>query len=254
LFAPQRIINRFMWYSARIIIVVTGIYYTVSAFITTFACSPREAIWNPLITDATCLDNNLLVLITCLFNILSDILILVLPARAVWKLRISTKRKITIVLLFAVGLLACIANAMIILYVIRLGETNADVSYNSAWQGLWAIAELSLGIIVICTFSLPRFFEARGTMLRNALSSLLQPFTSLRSGTGLSFRTRTQSQNDSAGSRGTRPGRATINVPSESDLPLNNRDSDIESHPSYEGAHDLAKYPRANATDVSDRH
>ena len=105
LFAPQKIVNPFLWYSARIIIVVTGIYYTISTFITIFACSPREAIWNPLILEHRCLDNNTLVLVTCLYNILSDIIILLLPARAVWKLRIPTRRKVGIVLLFAIGLL-----------------------------------------------------------------------------------------------------------------------------------------------------
>lgn len=94
-----------MWYSVRVIIVVTGIYYIISAFVTTFACSPREASWNPLITDPKCLNNNAAVLFTCLFNIVSDIIILMLPARAVWKLNIPTKKKIKIVLLFAIGLL-----------------------------------------------------------------------------------------------------------------------------------------------------
>ena len=94
-----------MFYSARIIIVVTGIYYIISTSVTTFACSPREAIWNPLITNARCLDNNTSVLITCLFNIISDITILILPARAVWRLRIPTRNKFRILLLFAIGLL-----------------------------------------------------------------------------------------------------------------------------------------------------
>ena len=94
-----------MFYSARIIILVTGIYYIISTSLTIFACSPREAIWNPLIINARCLDNNTVVLITCLFNIISDIIILILPARAVWKLRIPSRNKFRIVLLFAIGLL-----------------------------------------------------------------------------------------------------------------------------------------------------
>ncbi len=105
LFAPSKSINPFMWYSARSIIVITGIYYTISTFLTIFACSPRDAIWNPLITDSKCLHNNTIVLITCLFNIISDIIILMLPARAVWKLRIPTSNKVKLVLLFAIGLL-----------------------------------------------------------------------------------------------------------------------------------------------------
>ena len=94
-----------MFYSARIIIVVTGIYYIISTCLTIFACSPREAIWNPLIVNPRCLDNDTVVLITCLFNIVSDIIILILPARAVWNLRIPIRNKVKIVFLFAIGLL-----------------------------------------------------------------------------------------------------------------------------------------------------
>ncbi len=94
-----------MWYSARIVITVTGIFYSISAFLTIFACSPLEANWNPLIMDARCIDNNMVVLVICLFNIVSDIVILILPGRAVWRLRIPIKNKLKIVLLFAIGLL-----------------------------------------------------------------------------------------------------------------------------------------------------
>lgn len=76
---------------------------------------------------------------------------------------------------------ACIANVMIIFYVTRIGEQNADVSYNTAWEGLWAFAEISFGIIVTCTLSLPKFIEAEGKRIRGAFSSLTKPFTSLTS-------------------------------------------------------------------------
>ena len=94
-----------MWYSARMIIAATGVFYLIGTFLTIFACSPREAIWNPLITNSRCLDNNTIVLITCIYNIVSDIIILVLPTRAVWKLRIPIRNKFRILLLFAIGLL-----------------------------------------------------------------------------------------------------------------------------------------------------
>ena len=94
-----------MWYGARIIIVVAGIFYCASALITIFTCSPLEAIWNPFVPNSHCVNNEILVLSICLFNIISDIIILILPASAVWKLRIPTRQKIQIVLLFAIGLL-----------------------------------------------------------------------------------------------------------------------------------------------------
>jgi len=42
---------------------------------------------------------------TAFFNILSDIAILLLPVRTVWKLRIPTKKKVAISMLFGTGLL-----------------------------------------------------------------------------------------------------------------------------------------------------
>lgn len=71
---------------------------------------------------------------------------------------------------------------MIIVYVNRIGGTNADVSYNVGWQALWALAEISFGLTVTGMFSLPKFLEAKGTMLRGFVSSLARPFTSLTSG------------------------------------------------------------------------
>ena len=105
LFAPLKDLDRFMWYSARILLVANGIFYLCSTFITIFSCSPRQAFWNPLIKDFRCINNNIRISFTCSYNMVSDIVILILPSRAVCKLRIPTRKKVEIVLLFAVGLL-----------------------------------------------------------------------------------------------------------------------------------------------------
>ena len=70
---------------------------------------------------------------------------------------------------------------MVILYVSRQSGAKADVSYNVAWMGLWAYAEIALGLIVICTLSLPKSIEVNGKRLRLFLSSISLPFSS-RSG------------------------------------------------------------------------
>ncbi len=73
---------------------------------------------------------------------------------------------------------ACIANAMVMLYVSRQSGAKADISYNVAWMGLWAYAEIGLGLIVICTLSLPKFIEVKRKKLRLFLSSITRPFSS----------------------------------------------------------------------------
>lgn len=68
---------------------------------------------------------------------------------------------------------------MIFIYTLRMGGPNGDVSYNTAWQGFWVFAEISLGLIVTCTLTLPRFIEAEGKQLRALISKVSGPFGSL---------------------------------------------------------------------------
>lgn len=124
---------------------------------------------------------------------------------------------------------------MIIVYVSRLGGKNADVSYNTAWQGLWAFAEISLGIIVTCTFSLPKFIEAKGTKLRGIFSSLKRSFTSLTSGG--SFRAFIQPKKNITTSQEVTLDSVTMIGHSKSDLPFTSHDQDMERDPSYESVH-----------------
>lgn len=107
---------------------------------------------------------------------------------------------------------------MIILYVTRIGQKNADVSYNTAGEGLWAFAEVSFGIIVTCTLSLPKFIEAEGTRIRGVFSSLTRPFSPLKS----------------VGSFG-----SAMQI---------NHDPDLERYPSSETVHKPENDPNASAT------
>ncbi|KAL8925179.1 MAG: hypothetical protein Q9208_003684 [Pyrenodesmia sp. 3 TL-2023] len=174
--APSKVVNPALFIGARIIIVVVFVYSVISEAFTIFQCSPRAKMWDPLIEGGHCIDNsNAGQVVTGFVNITTDVAILVLPARTVWKLRIPRRKKFEIILLFATGLLACIANALIIYYSFLLGA-KADVSYNAAWACLWAFAETTLGIIVICTFSLPKFIEAEGHMFRRAFHGIIRPF------------------------------------------------------------------------------
>ena len=71
-----------------------------------------------------------------------------------------------------------------------MSSSNADVSYNSAWLGLWAFAEISVGVSVTGTFLLPKFLEAEGPKLRGVLG---RPFTSLTRLSGRQWKSPTAS-------------------------------------------------------------
>lgn len=104
LLAPTTAVNPFLGIGSRIMIAVSVMFYFANTCITIWTCSPREKIWNDLI-PGTCMDNNTLILITCVFNVLSDIIILLLPTHTVWGLNIEWRKKLGICALFATGLL-----------------------------------------------------------------------------------------------------------------------------------------------------
>lgn len=132
---------------------------------------------------------------------------------------------------------------MIILYVSRMGDENSDVSYNTAGEGLWALAEISFGIIVTCTLSLPKFIEAEGTRLRGVLSSLTRPFSPLNKSVGSFGSAAMRSKETTAASQ--------EEATSERALPLNNSDSDLERCPSYQHVQRPENDRNVGATDTA---
>ena len=94
-----------MHYGGWSMIVAMFIFYTADVPITLFICNPREKIWNSYYEGGTCMDYNALVIASASFNIISDLFILLLPVRSIWKLRIKSSKKLAIVALFATGLL-----------------------------------------------------------------------------------------------------------------------------------------------------
>ncbi|KAL9636090.1 MAG: hypothetical protein Q9204_002388 [Flavoplaca sp. TL-2023a] len=76
---------------------------------------------------------------------------------------------------------ACLV--FIIIYTVRIGEEDADFTYSAAWQAFWAYAGISLGIIAICTLTLPKFIEARGKGLRAVALTIPKPFGTLSQST-----------------------------------------------------------------------
>ena len=129
---------------------------------------------------------------------------------------------------------------MIILYVTRLDGTNADVSYNIAWMGLWVFAEISFGITVTGTFLLPKFIEAKGTKLHGYFLGLTRSFGNLL-----------PSKKGSSAVEEVTLDTVTIMGHSENDFTYPDRD--MERYPSSEGVHEPASYTGVKAMDTRAR-
>jgi hypothetical protein len=83
---------------------VCAVFYTITTLLTILACTPREKIWNKLYVGGHCMNYRAIIMSTAIFNIISDLAILLLPVQAVWKLQIPIRRKVAISLLFGTRL------------------------------------------------------------------------------------------------------------------------------------------------------
>lgn len=79
-------------------------FYLIVTGLNIFICPPRERFWN-VFREGSCYNWGALMKATSLFNVISDINILVLPIPSIWKLQVVPKKKIGISVVFAAGVL-----------------------------------------------------------------------------------------------------------------------------------------------------
>lgn len=104
IFVPLRSRNLFFWVS-HTVLALNLAFYIAGFFMEVFACTPREKIWNKLVIGGTCLDWISGIITSGVINMISDVVILILPQTVIWKLHISKEKKIGISVLFAIGIL-----------------------------------------------------------------------------------------------------------------------------------------------------
>jgi hypothetical protein len=85
----------------------------------------------------TCISTNGSIIATSIINIISDWSALILPLVVIRKLQMSTKKKIGVMAIFAVGFLACVASIVRLVYSIRLTQT-IDETWAIDPVGIWA--------------------------------------------------------------------------------------------------------------------
>ena len=94
-----------LYIAIRICILAVFVFYFVRLFFDIFQCSPREKIWDPLITTGHCYDGEAAYKASGIFNVISDFAILILPVPSVWRLNMSLRKKLLTICVFASGFL-----------------------------------------------------------------------------------------------------------------------------------------------------
>lgn len=104
IFVPCRSRNTF-FYICYGLAGVNVLFYVTSILVINLSCLPHAKIWDKTIVGGRCIDYKPMWISGSIINLLSDIAIVALPQKIIWRLQVSTKKKIGIALVFTFGVL-----------------------------------------------------------------------------------------------------------------------------------------------------
>ncbi|KAH9897419.1 hypothetical protein F4778DRAFT_743523 [Xylariomycetidae sp. FL2044] len=167
LFVPRGSRNAFSW-TCRIVLFIHSTFHVVWIFTENFSCIPQAKIWDPTVAGH-CMNVRALYIPAAVINLVSDIIIFLLPQKTIWGLQMSTKNKIGVSLVFTLGFLACVAAAF------RTYETvifyhATDVVYAVSAMYLWVLAEMTCLFLVFCVHVAPKAFRDKGLIAKIGMS------------------------------------------------------------------------------------
>lgn len=129
-----------------IIVIVYGLWTFWSAV---FTCFPVAKFWDPTVKEGYCMNFTALWFSNASVNIVTDLIIFLLPVPVIRSLNLPRKQKIGLMMIFAVGLFACVTSVLRLrsLYV---ASVSTDLTYDNVGAATWSAVELNVGIICAC--------------------------------------------------------------------------------------------------------
>ncbi|KAI0201341.1 hypothetical protein F4808DRAFT_124138 [Astrocystis sublimbata] len=164
LFAPGRGRTTFAT-SCKVLLTANVLFYSAIIFTLNFSCRPFRKLWDKTL-EGSCLDLRKINLGAVVVILLLDIAILILPQRVIWGLQMNRARKVGVSAVFTIGVFirltwvhrATIASAFLFNAILQWSRSD-DMTYHFSAVALWAIAEMTGGILVFCAPVVPRFIH-----------------------------------------------------------------------------------------------
>lgn len=134
------------------------------------SCVPYEYLWNRTLKGGYCRINTAYTsLSAACFAFSTDIIILFIPQRVIWKLNMSRNRKLGVSVVFALGMAACAASIVRLYYTVGRAA-SADLTYHLSSVQLTAVGEGACVILVLCVPAIPK--AVSGLKIPDLLSSV----------------------------------------------------------------------------------
>ncbi|PWW80688.1 hypothetical protein C7212DRAFT_32834, partial [Tuber magnatum] len=121
-----------------------------------FQCRPLLAYWDPTL-EGKCLHTRIPYLVSGALNTFTDFYVFLLPIKSVWGLQLPRRQKIGLLVVFAGGLVVCIAGAVRIAFLAAVFNLSSDYTWTGTDLWIITVAELDLGIICASVPALKAF-------------------------------------------------------------------------------------------------
>ncbi|CAI6338473.1 unnamed protein product [Periconia digitata] len=136
-------------------IMTTCLAFTIALM---FQCRPFKFNWDKTIPDGTCFDIVIFGQSSSIPNIVTDLVLLILPIRTVTVLKISKGRKIGLMIIFLTGGVGIVAS-VIRTYIFFMTDLSTDWTYTSVALIRWTLLEPSLYLLAACSLSFKPLFR-----------------------------------------------------------------------------------------------
>ncbi|PGG96560.1 hypothetical protein AJ79_09540 [Helicocarpus griseus UAMH5409] len=151
LFLYRRIfyIERYFCWACNFLNVFTAAHGLAFILATVWQCDPVAAFWDKDIPGSYCIDSHAFWLAYSVINIVTDVVMLILPVQEVLRLKLRRRDKCALVFVFTLGAFVCITS------IIRATTlASSSDSTDSTWAPIpatvWSVVECNTGIICAC--------------------------------------------------------------------------------------------------------
>ncbi|EFR03645.1 integral membrane protein [Nannizzia gypsea CBS 118893] len=138
-------------------IVIVALQVIIFCIVVIFTCRPVSAYWTLSFKPQECINETAHLLAGTIINIVTDLLVVVLPIPTVMGLKLPYRQRIILALLFGAGFAVCIAGTFKIYFLYKY-----NISHDKTWASypVWisGTIELYLGVIAASLASLKPLF------------------------------------------------------------------------------------------------
>ncbi|KAI1414128.1 hypothetical protein F5Y13DRAFT_179104 [Hypoxylon sp. FL1857] len=158
---PRGTRNAFLWICYGVIASQVMAMIAI-VFALCFVCIPYQKIWD-LTLPGHCINKLHVDIGAATVHMCTDIVMLFLPQKVIWSLRMSFRKKLGVSIFFSLGILACIAAAFRLAVTVTYA-TEADTVFTFGPVIFWAFAEMTCGFVIACLPSTPKILKDHGVL------------------------------------------------------------------------------------------